>query len=125
MLRACACLLRRPGRLAFLTIEPAANLNLDDLQRAIDSGPFEVAIEAPHEDMLTAAGFSEITVVDVTEDFDRTQREWAAMWDQHRARLVELLGQDLVDQRQADRQAMRSAIDQGLLHRTLYVARRS
>jgi len=38
--------------------------------------------------------------------------------------LLDTVGPDVLDEAKADRRAMRSAIDESLLRRTLYVARR-
>jgi hypothetical protein len=110
--------------MAFLTIEPAVGLSEAALQRAVENGPPEVAIAAPHAEMLATAGFVELQVVDVTAEFSRTQQAWTDLWSAHEEELVDLLGCEAVDQRKKDRQAMRSAIDEHLLRRTLYIARR-
>jgi hypothetical protein len=109
--------------MAFLTIEPRANLSATELARAIENGPPEVAVETPHERMLASAGFTDIEVVDVTAEFSRTQQAWIDAWRAHEPELVALLGAEIVRERKAERQAMRSAIDEALLRRTLYVAR--
>ena len=110
--------------MAFLTIEPAANLSATQLERAITNGPPEVAVETPHERMLASAGFTDIEVVDVTAEFSRTQQAWIDAWRAHEPELLDLLGADIVNERTTSRQAMRSAIDEALLRRTLYVAHR-
>ena len=124
MLRACAELLRPAGRIAFLTIKPTANLSATQLERAIKHGPPEVALETPHEQMLASVGFTDIEVVDVTAEFSRTQQAWIDAWRAHEPELLDLLGADIVNERTTSRQAMRSAIDEALLRRTLYVAHR-
>jgi len=93
------------------------------LERAIKNGPPEVAHETPHEQMLASAGFTDIDVVDVTPEFSRTQQGWIDAWRAHEPELVALLGADVVDERKTDPQSMRSAIDEALLRRTLYLAR--
>ena len=124
MLRACATLLKPSGRVAFLTIEPAERLSATQLQRAIDNGAPELAIDGPQEEMLATAGFVEIEAVDVTAEFSRTQQAWIDAWSPHEQELLDTAGPDVVDDTKADRRAMRSAIDESLLRRTLYVARR-
>jgi len=109
--------------MAFLTIEPTANLSATQLERAIKNGPPEVAVETPHERMLASAGFTDIEVVDVTAEFSRTQQAWIDAWRAHEPELLALLGADVLNERKTGRQAMRSAIDEALLRRTLYVAR--
>jgi hypothetical protein len=109
--------------MAFLTIEPSADLSRDQLERAITNGPPEVAVDAPHEQLLAAAGFAEIEAIDVTGPFSRTQQAWIDTWREHEHELADLLGRDVLDERTRERQAMRSAIDEGLLRRTLYLSR--
>jgi len=109
--------------MAFLTIEPAAGLSASQLQRAIEHGPPEVAVKAPHEQMLASAGFTDIEAIDVTIEFLRTQQAWIDTWRVHERELLSVLGPDLLNERKAERRAMRSAIDEGLLRRTLYITR--
>jgi len=109
--------------MAFLTIEPTAHLSASQLERAINDGPPEVAVEIPHARMLASAGFTDIEVVDVTAEFSRTQQAWIDAWRAREPDLLALLGADIVNERKTSRQAMRSAIDEALLRRTLYVAR--
>ena len=111
--------------MAFFTIEPAAALSDDRLRRAVENGPPELGVEAPHEQLLAAAGFTDIEAVDVTPEFSRTQQAWIDAWRVHESELLELLGADVVNERKNDRRAMRAAIDEGLLRRTLYLARRA
>jgi hypothetical protein len=110
--------------MAFLTIEPTAGISAHQLRRAIDNGPPEVGIEAPHEQMLADGGFTDIETVDLTTEFSRTQQAWTDAWRMHETELSELLGPDLLEERKAERQATRSVLDEGLLRRTLYTARR-
>jgi hypothetical protein len=110
--------------MAFLTIEPAEGLSADHLQRAIDNGPPELSIDAPHEQMLVAAGLADVEAVDVTTEFSRTQQAWMDAWRAHEQELIDVVGPAVLDETKADRRAMRSVIDESLLRRTLYVARR-
>ena len=109
--------------MAFLTIEPAAALSPSRLERAIEHGPPEVAVEVSHEQMLAAAGFTEIEAVDVSVEFSRTQQAWIDTWHTHEDALLRALGPEVLNERTADRRAMRGAIDEDLLRRTLYSAR--
>jgi hypothetical protein len=111
--------------MAFLTIEPAAGLDDVELERAIENGPPEVAMDAPHEQLLASVGFVDIEAVDVTTEFSRTQNAWTEAWSAHEQELLDLLGSEALDERMKDRQAMRTALDEHLLRRTLYLARRA
>jgi hypothetical protein len=109
--------------MAFLTIEPAVGLTPAQLREAIEDGPPEVALAAPHEQMLAAAGFTSIEAVDVTVEFSRTQQDWVDAWRDHEPELVDRLGAQMVPERTEERRVMRSALERGLLRRTLYSAR--
>jgi hypothetical protein len=111
--------------MAFLTIEPAAGLSPSELQRAIEHGPPEVGIDAAHEQMLADVGFAEIAAIDMTVEFSRTQQAWIDSWHAHQRELERLLGPDVFNERMAERRAMRHALDEGLLRRTLYIVRTS
>lgn len=49
-------------------------------------------------------------------------RAWIEQWDNHRAGLVSALGEQLVEERQADRRAELRAIENGVLSRSLFTA---
>ena len=73
--------------------------------------------------MLASAGFIDVEAIDVTTAFSQTQQAWVDGWREHEDELVDLLGTHALEERKAERQAMRSAIDEGLLRRTLFAAR--
>ena len=76
-----------------------------------------------HHHMLCTAGFRDIEETDVTADYLSSVRAW---FDQSTARESELrtvLGDVLFDERQDDRRVQSSAIERGLLRRSLFVAR--
>ena len=123
MLRACAKLLRPGGRMAFITIRPADGLSSARLEQAAEHGPPEVSVAAAHEAMLEAAGLIDVDTVDLTDEFSRTQQAWVDEWLQNHDALADLLGPEALEERNNDRKAMRFAIDEGLLQRTLYTAR--
>lgn len=74
--------------------------------------------------MLRTAGFSEIAVSDVTEDYRRTQQRWIDATARHETEIRPLIGHEDYDDRQRTRAETVQAIDDGLLCRTLYSARR-
>src|SRR5262245_3357952 len=110
--------------MAFVTIEPTTGLSAARLRQAIENGPPEVAIVATHEEMLATAGFVDVESVDVTAEFTRTLQAWIDAWSAHEQELLDLIGNDALEERKQDRRAMRTGIDEHLLRRTLYVARR-
>lgn len=76
-----------------------------------------------HEDLLTAAGFSQVTRTDCAAEFAAVTRAWIQQWDANRDDLVALLGERDVDERQAERRAQLRAIEDGILSRSLFTAR--
>ena len=123
MLRACHRILRRSGATAFFTIHPASGLTAAQRRRASRDGPIEVATVRVHEDLLTAAGFSQVTRTDCAAEFAAVTRAWIQQWDANRDDLVALLGERDVDERQAERRAQLRAIEDGILSRSLFTAR--
>ena len=93
-------------------------------RRASRAGPIAVATARPHLELLTAAGFRHVTETDYTAEFAATTRAWTEHWDANREELVALLGQQWVQERQTERRAQLRAIQDGILSRSLFTARR-
>lgn len=109
--------------MAFLTIQPEAGLSDADIERAVAAGPPEVRVNGDHEALLTDAGFIKIEAIDVTAAYHKTQLTWMDQWSDRKDHLVNLLGEQLYEQRQEERRQTLDAIDDRLLRRTLYTAR--
>jgi hypothetical protein len=124
VLRACQRILRPSGRTAFYTIHPAAGLTTAQRRRAARDGPIAVATTRPHRDLLEAAGYTQVTETDSTAEFAAVTRAWIQHTDANHDDLVALLGEVTVEQRQADRRAQLRAIEDGILARSLFTARR-
>ncbi|MDX2378613.1 MAG: hypothetical protein QNM02_02500 [Acidimicrobiia bacterium] len=124
MLRACRRILRRDGRLAFLTIEPAPHLSERRRRQAHHWGPPAVAVPTSYASMLHTVGFSEIAVLDVTDEYRQTQQRWIDATDRREEEIRGLIGDEEYDDRQRTRADTVQAIDDGLLCRTLYSAAR-
>ena len=124
VLRACRTCLRPGGRTAFLTIHTAPGLGRKDRQRASRDGPFAVAAPREHRAMLASAGFVEIGETDLTDEFERVALAWIETSDQHHDRLAQVLGEQDLGERQADRRLQLRAIQDGLLRRSLFTATR-
>ena len=122
VLRACHRLLTPGGRTAFFTIHPAASLSPARRRRAFRDGPLAVATPRPYREMLESVGFAKVCEMDCTEEFATVARAWIEQWDDHRADLVSALGQQAVEERQADRRAELRAIEDGVLSRSLFTA---
>ena len=72
---------------------------------------------------MTSAGFTTIEALDVTAAFHQTQLAWSDRWSERKDDVIKLLGEKLYDERQEERRSTLTAIDNGLLRRTLYIAR--
>jgi hypothetical protein len=124
VLRACRRILRPGGHTAFFTIHPAAGLTASQRRRAARDGPIAVATARLHRELLEAAGFSHVTETGYTAEFAATTRAWIHHWDANHKDLAALLGEHEVKQRQTGRRAQLRAIEDGILCRSLFTARR-
>lgn len=121
VLRASRRLLRPGGRLAFLTISIAGDLSAADHRRAAAAGP--PSPDGPHvSDMLHRAGYTDVAEQDVTDAYLTTARAWLTTRLRHRD-AVRPLDPQMYDSRVAQGEASIAAIKDGLLHRTLHIAR--
>jgi hypothetical protein len=110
--------------MGFTTILEAPGLAPAARRRARAAGPRAVAMRSDHQRLLRAAGFDEVSEVDVTAAFRATAAAWLAYSEAHADQLARLEPPGAFAQRQADRRSMLGAIDAGLLRRALMLARR-
>jgi hypothetical protein len=82
-------------------------------------------MRSDHQRLLAAAGFHDITELDVTPAFAATAAAWLAETEPHAEELAQLETPGAFEQRQADRRTMLDAIHAGLLCRVLVLARTS
>jgi hypothetical protein len=108
--------------MAFFTMHPAPGLRPAQRRRASRVGPVAVATPRPHRQLLAAAGFTEVTETDCTDGFAATTRAWIQQWDANYSGLADLLGEQAVAERQADRRAQLRAIEDGILARSMFTA---
>ena len=110
--------------MAFQVIHTAPGLSARERRRAHQSGPW--AVSSPHapDELMRRAGFVDIIAVDQTQQFHTTAAAWIREWNEHAQALVALNGQAEFDVRQEERSVQLQAIDDGLLQRSLVVARR-
>jgi hypothetical protein len=80
-------------------------------------------MRSDHQRLLAAAGFHDISEVDVTPAFAATAAAWLAETEPHAEELARLEAPGAFEQRQADRRTMLDAIHAGMLRRTLVLAR--
>jgi 2-polyprenyl-3-methyl-5-hydroxy-6-metoxy-1,4-benzoquinol methylase len=124
MLRACLRLLRPEGRLAFTTIHVAPDLDARRHRRAVRAGPWQVATRRPYPELVSQAGFDDVVVIDVTEDYARTQRAWLTANQSRSADVRRVVSDHEFETAQADRRYAQAAIEEGLLRRSLITATR-
>ncbi len=75
--------------------------------------------------MLQSAGFVDIEERDVTPEFLRTAHDWLQARERYADGLWRSLGESEFAQKQSDSQANISAIESGLLRRSLFTAKRT
>ena len=124
VLRACHGLLRPGGSLAFTTIHIADDLDAGRHRRAVRAGPWQVATRRPYPELVAQAGFHDVAVIDVTEDYARTHRVWLEANESRAADVRRLVSDKEFETAQADRRYAQAAIEEGLLRRSLIVASR-
>jgi len=110
--------------MGFTTIFEAPGLPPAARRRARAAGPRAVAMRSDHHRLLCAAGFSDVTELDVTPSFRATAAAWLAGSEAHATELAPLELPGAFQQRQVERRATLAAIDAGLLRRALVLARR-
>lgn len=124
VLRETLRVLRPGGRTAFFVIHLADGLEGAVRRRAVEAGPPAVSSGARgYLSLLRAAGFVDVRQTDVTGEFQAANRSWL-----HHARSlaaqVDAADSDAFDERMERRALARTAIAQGLLLRSLLVARK-
>jgi len=124
-LRASRRLLRPGGRTAFFVIHLASGLSPEERRRAIEVGPPAVDTRGrDYVSLLRSAGFVGVEQIDVTATYRSTLQAWL-----HHARaMADELGATeppgAFAQRIEEHVAAGAAIDEGLLQRSLFVARK-
>ncbi|MGH9110825.1 MAG: class I SAM-dependent methyltransferase [Acidimicrobiales bacterium] len=123
-LRATRRVLRPGGRTAFSVIFPTPDLPEATARRAIEAGPPDCALATSYPSMLLSAGFVEIEEHDVTPEYLATARRKRKVAQRFAAGMVDMLGRREFEEMQAKRRLAVHAIADGLLRRSLFVARR-
>lgn len=124
MLRALKHQLRPGGQTAFLTIHVAPGLSAAARRRAAREGPRAVAARRDHLNMLRNAGYVDAIEIDATATFLHTARAWLQESERLGDELAPLEPHGAFAERQAERRRMIAAMEDGLLLRSLYSARR-
>jgi hypothetical protein len=108
-----------------MAIHPAPALGEADYRRALAVGPRAVSTRRrSYRELLTAAGFEAIEVVDLTDDYRETLDLLSHHQELHAEELGELSGVESFEERQAELREALAAIDEGLLKRSFCVAER-
>lgn len=124
MLRALKQLLRRGGRIAFTTIHIAPGLDAAAHRRARRSGPRAVASRRQQEELLASAGFVDIDNLDVTAEFATTARAWIEESKDNYDELTAVESPRALDERMRNNTKQLRAVEDGLLRRGMFTARR-
>ncbi len=107
-----------------MAIHPAPALGEAGYRRALSAGPRAVSTRRrSYGELLTAAGFEAIEVVDLTDDYRETLGLLIHHQELHAEELGRLSGVESFEERQAELQEALWAIDEGLLRRSLCLAR--
>jgi hypothetical protein len=83
-----------------------------------------VATARPTRQLLEAAGFTQVTETECTAEFAAVTVAWLRHWEANHEALVALHGEPFVEERQARRRAQLRAVEDGILSRSLFTARR-
>jgi len=122
VLRACRRVLKTGGLISFLVIAVADRLSAAETLTAIEAGPEQVAAESGYSMLMDAAGFEDVDVIDVTDEYLVTLSAWLRAWEAESTEIQRLIGVDQFAERQTSRrQALEKATD-GLLRRYLISA---
>lgn len=124
MLRATRRVLKPGGRVAFLVIAIADGLGAEQLDRALDVGPEYAAAGDGYPALLAGAGFNDVALVDVSDEYRMTQQAWIQEWDTEAAAISRLIGNKEFAERQERRRRALAGTEEGLLERWLISARR-
>lgn len=123
VLRACKRVLRPDGRLAFFVVVIRSGLPSARQALVREAAPAFVETSSPYRTMLEAAGFRSIAERDVTAEYHHTAAEWLRVAAALEPELRRALGDDVFEEKQANRRSSFQAIEEGDLGRMLYTAR--
>jgi cyclopropane fatty-acyl-phospholipid synthase-like methyltransferase len=123
-LRATFGALRPGGHTAFTVIFPTPGLTAADARRAIQAGPPNCGLRTSYPSLLRSAGFVEIEAHDLTPDYLTTATRKLEVAEELTEDMIHMLGRQEHEGAQAERRLAVPAIEDGLLRRSLFVARR-
>lgn len=123
-LRATFRALRPGARTAFSVIFPSPGLSAARARQAIEAGPPHCGLRTSYPSLLRSAGFVEIEERDLTPEYLATAARRLEVTEQLADDLVRMLGRRDYDEMHAERRITVAAVADGLLRRSLFVARR-
>jgi ubiquinone/menaquinone biosynthesis C-methylase UbiE len=123
-LRATFRALRPGARTAFSVIFPSPGLSAARARQAIEAGPPHCGLRTSYPSLLRSAGFVEIEERDLTPEYLATAARRLEVTEQFADGLVWMLGHRDYDETHAERRITVAAVADGLLRRSLFVARR-
>ena len=110
--------------MALFVVVPAAGLSHREIERAVEAGPAYVEAGPGYVVLLRQAGFADIEIVDVTDEYAATLAASIRVRDVEATQLGDLIGMDVFAEGQAGRRRELAAINDGLLQRHLISAAR-
>ena len=110
--------------MAFTAIVQASDLDASGRKQAALAGPREVLVRTSYRSLMRSAGFVDIVAENLTTGYRAVLQHWFAATERRRATVAAEIGDAEADQRRSQRLAAAAAIDEGVLERWLYVARR-
>ena len=111
--------------MAYYVIHPTPGLGEADYRRAVRMGPYAVGSRRTSEQLLSGAGFQDVTLVDVTESFRRTCSSVIAAVDRYADDLRPLEGENEFEAERLRKRDHWEALEGGLLRRSLVFGRRA
>jgi hypothetical protein len=116
--------LRPGGRIAYYNIFIAPGLPDRLYRRALRAGPSAASSRGiAQSDLLYRSGFESVVETDLTSDFLTTARAWQEGRQAREPELRADFGDSWFEDRLADSRSTISGIEEGLLRRSLFVAR--
>ncbi len=110
--------------MAFYTIFISSGLSDKDYRRAARSRSCVTSWRREHPELLSAAGFSNVEEIDVTDEYLRVTQAWLDARERHADELAEVEGEVDFAGRITENRASVAALRDGLLRRSLFVAQR-
>ena len=104
-------------------IEVAPELDRRSRRRAISDGPPHAATSSTYPRLFRSAGYADVESIDLTSEYRVTAERWLREREQRADDYRSAVGAEVAADRLEQGAVTVRAIDEGLLRRTLYVAR--